>query len=391
MSYNPTEWKTGDIVTAQKLNKIEDGIVLSDKPDLYFDYSNDDEYIYFKSNFSDSNYYIATEIGRNIAIDEMKAYFVFYFCIPLNFPLNKNKKVAVMVSNDTSDIDINNVITWRDDWHLNNPAYKYVLNINMTNYNNMHRYVRLAIVTYNEENEIDEIYYTNTYDLYREDNEITITVIPYNNPNNCITECYITKMEAYNHFAVHSGQIGGLSTPTKIYDCFNELKSSTDKEHIYCKVPISEIDNLSYYAIAAKLGSEWIFSNPVYVNIYNELPSVSASDNGDVLTVVEGAWAKASPTTLVIPVEYNNETDYLTSSKTFKEIQDAISAECVCYFCEHNQDQTQHTETLYLILAANYVNNEYIVETLTVNVLTHTPLVLTFIADNENGYPYVEE
>ena len=26
MSYTPTEWKTGDIVTAEKLNKMEDGI-----------------------------------------------------------------------------------------------------------------------------------------------------------------------------------------------------------------------------------------------------------------------------------------------------------------------------------------------------------------------------
>lgn len=26
MSYTPTEWKAGDIVTAEKLNKIEDGI-----------------------------------------------------------------------------------------------------------------------------------------------------------------------------------------------------------------------------------------------------------------------------------------------------------------------------------------------------------------------------
>lgn len=37
-------------------------------------------------------------------------------------------------------------------------------------------------------------------------------------------------------------------------------------------------------------GTEWINATPVA-----ELPAVTSDDNGDVLTVVEGAWAKAEP------------------------------------------------------------------------------------------------
>ena len=64
--------------------------------------------------------------------------------------------------------------------------------------------------------------------------------------------------------------------------------------------------------------------------VYNakELPSVTADDNGDVLTVVEGAWAKATPSggggTFVVHGEYNDVTSKVTLDKTWKEIHDAL-------------------------------------------------------------------
>ena len=45
----------------------------------------------------------------------------------------------------------------------------------------------------------------------------------------------------------------------------------------------------------------------------NSLPKVTASDNGDVLTVVEGAWAKATPSAGYSP-NYS-ETEALVGSK----------------------------------------------------------------------------
>ena len=43
-----------------------------------------------------------------------------------------------------------------------------------------------------------------------------------------------------------------------------------------------------------------------------ELPAVSSTDNGDVLTVVEGKWAKASPATELPAVSGDDNGDVLT-------------------------------------------------------------------------------
>ena len=58
----------------------------------------------------------------------------------------------------------------------------------------------------------------------------------------------------------------------------------------------------------------------------SSLPSVTATDNGDVLTVVEGAWAKATPSA-VGGIEFINVTENVTEDdsvytldKTYNEI-----------------------------------------------------------------------
>lgn len=58
------------------------------------------------------------------------------------------------------------------------------------------------------------------------------------------------------------------------------------------------------------------------------LPAVTSDDNGDVLTVVEGAWAKASPQSgndLFIINFTNDESDNLVCDKTFSQIEDALN------------------------------------------------------------------
>lgn len=61
----------------------------------------------------------------------------------------------------------------------------------------------------------------------------------------------------------------------------------------------------------------------------SELPAVTTDDNGDVLTVVEGAWAKAAPgggSGLVISITDDEVAQAFIMDKTFQEIWDAFSA-----------------------------------------------------------------
>ena len=52
------------------------------------------------------------------------------------------------------------------------------------------------------------------------------------------------------------------------------------------------------------------------------LPAVTGSDNGNVLTVVEGAWAKAAPSGGVLVVHGTMGEEYaVTLDKTFAEIR----------------------------------------------------------------------
>lgn len=58
-----------------------------------------------------------------------------------------------------------------------------------------------------------------------------------------------------------------------------------------------------------------------------ELPAVTASDNGDVLTVVEGAWAKAAPSAgggcLYVTFSTEDNGTTWTADKTFAECLEA--------------------------------------------------------------------
>lgn len=53
----------------------------------------------------------------------------------------------------------------------------------------------------------------------------------------------------------------------------------------------------------------------------SDLPAVTAADNGDVLTVVNGAWDKAAPSGGGVLVVHNTDG---TLDKTWQEIYDAM-------------------------------------------------------------------
>jgi len=61
----------------------------------------------------------------------------------------------------------------------------------------------------------------------------------------------------------------------------------------------------------------------------SDLPAVSAADNGDVLTVVNGQWDKAAPSgggggVLVVHATYDELTETSTLDKTAQEISSAF-------------------------------------------------------------------
>ena len=69
----------------------------------------------------------------------------------------------------------------------------------------------------------------------------------------------------------------------------------------------------------------------------SDLPAVSAADNGDVLTVVNGAWDKAAPgggggsSAYVVNIIEDEETGYFTCDKTAAEIYEAAQTTPVIF------------------------------------------------------------
>lgn len=74
----------------------------------------------------------------------------------------------------------------------------------------------------------------------------------------------------------------------------------------------------------------------------SSLPAVTATDNGDVLTVVEGTWANAAPSggLFVVDVTLDETTQALTASETFGAIKAAFLAgkHVVCCSPEEDED-----------------------------------------------------
>ena len=60
------------------------------------------------------------------------------------------------------------------------------------------------------------------------------------------------------------------------------------------------------------MNREWVRAVAKEAASSSGLPEVSGSDNGDVLTVVEGAWAKAAPPAELPAVTSSNNGNVLT-------------------------------------------------------------------------------
>lgn len=116
----------------------------------------------------------------------------------------------------------------------------------------------------------------------------------------------------------------------------------------------------------------------------SDLPAVSAADNGDVLTVVNGAWDKAAPGggggVLVVRGNPDNLT---TLDKTYNEIFTALSAGTPVMYHESGEDYTQMMWVVY-VGEDDGTYSVYIWD-------TYNSTAIQYIAASADGYPeYIE-
>ena len=120
------------------------------------------------------------------------------------------------------------------------------------------------------------------------------------------------------------------------------------------------------------------------------LPTVSADDNGDVLTVVNGEWDKATPSgggVLVVNVteEETGESIVYTMDKTWKEIHDALVSGPV----QVVYGDSDEWEVTYVSHIFGYAGDYGVILS---NGFTAFPGAgEAYATDSENGYPSYTE
>lgn len=115
------------------------------------------------------------------------------------------------------------------------------------------------------------------------------------------------------------------------------------------------------------------------------LPEVSAEDNGDVLTVVDGEWDKATPSGGGLVINIDFETGAL--NKTWQEIYDAMKdGNMAVIFSELEEDGQIVSRDVdiikYATLDTTVIPNEYKIE---------TGNAYYFKTNSPDGYPVSSE
>lgn len=118
----------------------------------------------------------------------------------------------------------------------------------------------------------------------------------------------------------------------------------------------------------------------------NALPSVSSTDNGDVLTVVEGAWAKAAPSggggVFVVHTTFDDSEYSYTTDKTWTEIFTALSSGTPGLLLM-SEDPTNMIISVPIIYVQKNTN-EFYVDVL--NAVNTDGINLRFAAESADGY-----
>ena len=126
------------------------------------------------------------------------------------------------------------------------------------------------------------------------------------------------------------------------------------------------------------------------------LPAVTSDDNGDVLTVVEGTWAKAAPSgggLFIIHADEDETTSITTLDKTWQEIWDAFvggQVPVIDYVYEETEGKSASRAYIGQIWAED---NEWALDAYSPYLSIEPGQVLTgldgevFTATSANGYP----
>ena len=112
-----------------------------------------------------------------------------------------------------------------------------------------------------------------------------------------------------------------------------------------------------------------------------ELPKVTSTDNGDVLTVVEGKWEKAVPGGgggSVLIVEGTLDNSLLTLNKTWKEIHDGLLGGSVVVYKQEQREAYIHTSGVYGCTQVYDDDGSYTVD---------FGKSISFTTSSETGYP----
>ncbi len=131
----------------------------------------------------------------------------------------------------------------------------------------------------------------------------------------------------------------------------------------------------------------------VTVNGSDALPAVTAVDNGDVLTVVEGAWAKAAPSGGVFTIElsYDEGTSTTVMNKTVQEIIEAANSGKMLWVYDTSVDSVHtgyisfvdHSSNSYSVCVAIGSTTIHISEEEAYDIV---PLYI-FVAESLTDYP----
>ena len=90
-----------------------------------------------------------------------------------------------------------------------------------------------------------------------------------------------------------------------------------------------------------------------------ELPKVTSTDNGDVLTVVEGKWAKAVPSgggggSFLVTITWDETSSEYVSDKTYAEITAAFeSGQAVVAFSDPNIYELEQIDSDFIRFVLN--------------------------------------
>lgn len=111
----------------------------------------------------------------------------------------------------------------------------------------------------------------------------------------------------------------------------------------------------------------------------SSLPAVTSEDNGDVLTVVNGAWDKAAPSGGIVVLHKDESTGAL--DKTWNEIRTLYEAGIPLYFVWEGTQFEDEIRAAFVDMVFS-VSGEYYVS---------MDGLLSFIAFAANDYPVLDE